>query len=171
MQSNALSRRRPALSTPDGVDPATPFVEDYLAALLAQASHLISSEFHAVVRREGLAISEWRVLASLADSRPMSIGRLAGIALAKQPTVTRLLDRMQDKGHVRRSAHESDRRVTLVAITPAGRRLVDRLIALAREHEDRVLAPFGLARADALKTTLRRIIELHKPPSDADCAG
>jgi DNA-binding MarR family transcriptional regulator len=145
---------------------ALPFVDGYLAALLAQASHLISSEFHAVVRREGLTISEWRVLATLADSPPMSIGRLARIALAQQPTVTRLLDRMQEKGHVGRSAHGRDRRITLVTITPAGRRLVDRLIGLAREHEDRVLAPFGRARADALKATLRRIIDLHKPPSE-----
>ncbi len=152
----------------DGEAAAKPFVDNYLAALLAQASHLISTEFHAVVRRQGLAISEWRVLATLADAPPMSIGRLARIALAKQPTVTRLLDRMQEKGHVRRSAHGTDRRVTLVGITPAGRRLVDRLIVLAREHEDHVLAPFGLARAAALKTTLRRIIDLHKPPSEAD---
>ena len=71
------------------------FVADYLAALLAQASHLISSEFHKVVRKNGLSISEWRVLASLADSEPVSIGRLAELALTKQPTVTRLLDRME----------------------------------------------------------------------------
>jgi DNA-binding MarR family transcriptional regulator len=168
MQSNTLTERRPADAPAGGTAAATPFVDDYLAALLAQASHLISSEFHAVVREEGLAISEWRVLATLADGPPMSIGRLARIALAKQPTVTRLLDRMQEKGHVRRSAHGSDRRVTLVGITPAGRRVVDRLIVLAREHEERVLAPFGLARADALKTTLRRIIDLHKPSSETD---
>jgi DNA-binding MarR family transcriptional regulator len=186
MQSNTLSRRGSAptssraapAATPKGRAPASPaaesgaaaapFVDGYLAALLAQASHLISSEFHAVVRGQGLAISEWRVLATLADSPPMSIGRLARTALVKQPTVTRLLDRMQEKGHVGRSAHGSDRRVTLVAITPAGRRLVDGLIVLAREHEERVLAPFGLARAEALKTTLRRIVDLHKPASDTD---
>ena len=40
--------------------------------------------------------------------------------------------------------------------------MVERLIALAREHEQRVLEPFGLARAEELKTTLRHIIELHR---------
>ena len=38
---------------------------------------------------------------------------------------------------------------------------MSRLIALAREHEARVLEPFGLQRAEELKRTLRRIIELH----------
>ena len=138
------------------------FVDGYLAALLAQASHLISSEFHEVVRTHGLSVSEWRVLASLAGSKPISIGQLAQIAVLKQPTLTRLLDRMAARGQVERLDHDGDRRVTLVRITGAGQRTVSRLIALAREHEQRILEPFGLARAEELKATLRRIIELHR---------
>ena len=42
-----------------------PFVDDYLPALLGQASHLIQSEFHRVVKAKGLSVAEWRVLASL----------------------------------------------------------------------------------------------------------
>ena len=34
-------------------------------------------------------------------------------------------------------------------------------MALARDHELKVLEPFGLARAEELKTTLRQMIELH----------
>jgi DNA-binding MarR family transcriptional regulator len=138
------------------------FVDDYLPALLAQASHLISGEFHRVVKRHGFSVSEWRVLATLAGNEPMSIGRLAQITTIKQPTVTRLLDRMQAKGHVQRLDKDGDRRVTRVAITVVGSRMVSRLIPLAREHEQRVLEPFGLERAEALKSTLRSIIELHR---------
>jgi DNA-binding MarR family transcriptional regulator len=144
------------------------FVDGYLAALLAQASHLISSEFHEVVREHGLSVSEWRVLASLAGGKPVSIGQLAQAAVTKQPTLTRLLDRMAARGQVERLGHDGDRRVTLVRITATGSRTVSRLIALAREHEQRVLEPFGLMRAEELKTTLRRIIELHcEPPRGA----
>ncbi len=146
----------------------TRFVDDYLAALLAQASHLISAEFHGVVRENGLSVSEWRVLATLAGSEPISIGRLAQVAVLKQPTVTRMLDRMEGRQQVERLAHDADRRVTLVRITAAGSKTVSRLITLAREHEARVLEPFGLQRAEDLKATLRRIIELHREnPGDA----
>lgn len=140
----------------------TRFVDNYLAALLAQASHLISSEFHEVVRAHGLSVSEWRVLASLAGGEPISIGQLAQVAVLKQPTVTRMLDRMEARQQVERLAHDADRRVTLVRITGVGSKTVSRLIALAREHEARVLEPFGLPRAEDLKATLRRIIELHR---------
>lgn len=146
------------------------FVDDYLPALLAQASQLISSEFHVVARQQGFSISEWRVMASLAGSEPISIGALAQVTVTKQPTVTRLLDRMEARGHVERLPHESDRRITLVRITPAGAKAVAHLMELAREHEYRLLEPFGLARAEELKQTLRQIIELHKdaPAEDMD---
>lgn len=140
------------------------FVDDYLPALLAQASHLISSEFHAVVSANGFTVSEWRVLATLEGDDAISIGRLAEVSLNKQPTLTRLLDRMEARGQVERVPHDSDRRITLVRITPLGRETVSRLIGLAREHEARVLEPFGMQRAVELKGTLHRIIELHRAP-------
>ena len=137
------------------------FVDDYLPALLAQASQLISSEFHEVARQQGFSVSEWRVMASLAGSEPISIGQLAQVTVTKQPTVTRLLDRMVSRGQVERLPHDSDRRITLVRITPAGTKAVEHLMELARDHERRVLAPFGLRRADELKHTLRQMIDLH----------
>lgn len=141
-----------------------PFVDDYLAALLAQASLMISSAFHEVVTRHGLSVAEWRVLATLAGGRTISIGQLAQIAVSKQSTVTRMLDRMEKKGHVARLAHGSDRRITLVQITAAGTATVSHLIALAREHEERVLAPIGAGAASELKTMLRRLIEANSQP-------
>ena len=36
------------------------------------------------------------------------------------------------------------------------------LMEQAKAHEHRVLQPFGLKRAESLKVTLRRIIELHR---------
>ena len=142
----------------------TPFVEDYLPALLAQASELISGEFHEVVRASGFTVSEWRVLATLVEGGSKSIGALAQISLTKQPTMTRLLDRMEAKGYVERVASNGDRRLTFVRITEAGRREVSRLMVLAREHEERVLRPFGLERARELKSILRAIIDLHRRP-------
>jgi len=154
-------------------EPAVPrrFVDDYLPALLAQASHLISSEFHRVARAHGFSVSEWRVMATLAGGQALSIGQLAQVAVIKQPTVTRLLDRMATLGQVERLRHDSDRRITLVRITAAGEQAVRHLTDLAREHERRVLEPFGIDRAEALKHTLRRMIESHLAAPGRDGPG
>jgi DNA-binding MarR family transcriptional regulator len=148
------------MSKPGKADAAA-FVDDYLPALLAQASHLISGEFHRIVTAKGFTVSDWRVLASLDGAEPMSIGALARLTTMKQPTLTRVVDRLQARGHVRRIAHETDRRVTLIEITPAGDKLVAGLIDLAKEHEHRVLEPFGIARSNELKKTLKQMIAMH----------
>jgi DNA-binding MurR/RpiR family transcriptional regulator len=116
-----------------------------------------------VVESEGFSITEWRILASLTGTSGISTGRLAQISVSKRPTVTRLLDRMEAKGYgplrarYRPTSHHGAHR--------AGRpTIVADLIRKAKEHELRVLQPFGLKRAEALKVTLRRIIELHLPP-------
>ena len=146
-------------TAPDASPVDQPFVDDYLPALLGQAAQLIQGEFHRVVREHGFMVSEWRVMATLADGAEMTTGRLAEVSLTKGPTATRLLDRMEARGQVERLPDAADRRITRVRITPEGQRTVSALIALAREHENRVLAPFGLAQAEALKATLRGLID------------
>jgi DNA-binding MarR family transcriptional regulator len=144
-----------------GRPPAAPqpgFAEGYLAALLARASHRISAEFHAVVRAQGIAVAEWRLLASLAEGDSIAVGRLARLVIAPQPTVTRRLGRMAAKGLVERLADADDRRLTLARITPAGQRLADALIAQAKAHERAVLARLAPGAASSLKAALRALI-------------
>jgi len=148
------------------------FVDDYLPALLARAHLLISSEFHRVVKAWGLNVSEWRVLSTLADrDDPISVGQLMQVTVTKQSTLTVVVDRLVQRGSVLRVSHGSDGRVTLVEITPAGRKLVTKLIDLAREHERRVLEPFGLRRGAELKSTLRRLIHLHAAETEPAESG
>ena len=58
------------------------FVDDYLAYLLAAASARVSAEFHEEVKRARLSVPKWRVLASLADGAPSTVGELAEIGRA-----------------------------------------------------------------------------------------
>ena len=134
------------------------FVDDYLAYLLARASHLISSEFHAVVEASGLSLMEWRVMASLSGKDALSVGELADIVLAKQPTVTKLVGRMEDAGWVKRCDAAHDKRQSLVSLTPAGRRKVKPLLAQAQAHEAQVMADMGTAEVVQLKQALERLI-------------
>ncbi|MEM5318525.1 MarR family transcriptional regulator [Paraburkholderia sp. JHI869] len=145
------------------MDETRAFVERYLPALLGQAWHLVSSEFHAVVEQHGLSVLEWRVLSTLASQNPLTISSLAQATVSKQPTVTRLLLRLEAQGHVERSTSADDRRCTLVTITRDGRRLVSGLIELAEEHEGTILAPFSACKINALKEILRELISQHRP--------
>ena len=133
------------------------FVDGYLGYLLGQANHALYKEFDAHVRAAGLSSIEWRVLATLHDGEPLTVSQLAHEVLSKQPTVTKLVQRMTEQGWVQLLADPQDQRRTLVAVTPAGRRLVKPLVTKARAHETAKLDALAASEKVALKKLLTKI--------------
>ena len=95
---------------------------------------------------------------SLSGKDVLSVGELADIVLAKQPTVTKLVGRMEEAGWVKRCDAPHDKRQSLVSLTPAGHRKVKPLLAQAQVHEAQVTADMGSAQVDQLKRVLERMI-------------
>lgn len=151
-------------------DVAARFVDGYLAYLLAQVSNRISCEFHREVEAAGLSVTEWRVIASLVGSRGETIGALSEATLTKQPTVSKVVLRLEAGGLVARLRNRKDRRQTLVSLSARGRRLADALVARALRHQTAVLAPFGADNAAQLVHMLRALLALH-PPGGIDDAS
>ena len=133
------------------------FVDSYLGHLLGQANHALYKDFDAQVRARGLSSIEWRVLATLHDSEPRTVSQLAQEVLSKQPTVTKLVQRMAEQGWVALQADANDQRRTLVAATAAGRRLVKPLVQQAREHEARMLSALASTEKAALRKLLGKL--------------
>ncbi len=133
------------------------FVDNYLGYLLGQANHALYKDFDAQVRARGLSSIEWRVLATLHDGEPLHVSQLAHEVLSKQPTVTKLVQRMADQGWVELLADPLDQRRTLVGVTPAGRKLVRPLLEKARLHETEMLRTLAASEQAALKKLLAKL--------------
>ncbi|MGZ5194721.1 MAG: MarR family winged helix-turn-helix transcriptional regulator [Ramlibacter sp.] len=133
------------------------FVDSYLGYLLGQANHALYKDFDAHVRAAGLSSIEWRVLATLHDGGPLTVSRLADEVLAKQPTVTKLVQRMSEQGWVVLQADAADQRRTLVVATGAGKRLVRPLVEKARAHEASMLSALAGSEKTALKKLLSKL--------------
>lgn len=135
----------------------TRFTDDYLLALMAQASAAISAEFHGWLEDQGVSVATWRALASLHPDQELTVGELSASCIAKQPTMTRRIDRLAAAGLVIRVAGAGDRRQVRVRLTPAGRAEAARLVEAARAHEARLLADYRADEAAALKALLRAL--------------
>jgi DNA-binding MarR family transcriptional regulator len=133
------------------------FVDGYLGYLLGQANHALYKNFDSHVRAAGLSSIEWRVLATLHDSPPLTVSQLAHEVLAKQPTVTKLVQRMADQGWVTLLADPADQRRTLVGASAAGKRLVRPLLQKARAHESELLQSLAASEQQALKKLLAKL--------------
>ena len=135
------------------------FTDDYLLYLLAQASAAISASFHATLAQQGVAVSTWRILASLYPDEALTVSELAHSCMAKQPTMTRMIDRLAADDLVKRIAARDDRRRVRVTLTDAGRTMAAELVDAARTDEARALASYSKQEQAALKATLRALTQ------------
>lgn len=136
---------------------AVRFVDDYLGYLLGQANHALYKDFDSHVRAAGLSSIEWRVLATLHDSAPLTVSQLAREVLSKQPTVTKLVQRMCEQGWLVLQGDPADQRRTMVSASAAGQRLVRPLVDKARAHEATVLGSLAGSEKAALKRLLLKL--------------
>ncbi len=75
----------------------------------------------------GVSNPEAHLLSYLAAYGPCSVGQLKGVFGHKGSTMTSLLDRLATRDLIARSVHPQDRRSFLIATTPSGRSLAERI--------------------------------------------
>lgn len=138
------------------------FVSDYLLYLLAAASDEASAQFHAQVRKAGLRVPEWRVLACLHDNDGAMITQLARIALVEQSRLTRIIVQMEERGLVLRQSDPNDGRRVRVFLSPAGQTLVQTLVPQASAHETSLLVRLDPDDAVRLKPILQALLKTLK---------
>lgn len=147
------------MSKPNTDKRPTSFTDDYLLFLLAQASSAASQAFHADLRKSGLQVSTWRILASLYPNEVLTVGALAHKCLLKQPTLTRALDRIESAGLLKRTHSTKDRRSVFVELTASGKALTQSKVQMAQDHESNILAAYTPEQSAKIKAHLRGLID------------
>lgn len=118
----------------------------------------------------GYTPSQSSVLRNLLECGPLSSAELSQLVLVTPAAITGIIDRLEKKGLVERLPKGSDRRVTRIALTPAGvfqgRSLPDTL-------EEKLTA--GLAHLEACQLAglhhgLRQVLALLETPDSPDAA-
>ena len=165
-----MAQRKPAMNGATASSAGDGFASTYLAYLLARASFNVSNDFHAMLKTWRMSVPEWRVLACLTDVEGLSVGELAAMALMKQPRLTKVLDRMERDGLLKRRNAASDRRRVTLHLTAKGHTRVAPVLKAATTHEADVLSQFtGVERA-TIKHALDLLIGRSLPPSFRDDA-
>ena len=111
----------------------------------------------------GIGQSGWMTIAMVAKSaEPMSQRALADLVGVEGPSMVSMLDRLERDGFVTRAPSAHDRRVKLVQLTEAGRKVFDEVKSVAESFRATLLAgldPQAVAAAALLLETVRTRIE------------
>ena len=106
----------------------------------------------------GLTSSQWIVLMKVGKNS-QTAAELAGLLNQDTGAMTRMLDRLQAKGLVKRSRSSTDRRVVHVELSEEGRRLFPQLPKVSATVLNRILADFSAKEVQQLTKLLSRVLE------------
>lgn len=128
---------------------------------ISRLSRLLERNIDRVFASYGLTRGGFDVLAALRRSGPpyqLTPTELYNSLLISSGATTNRLDRLQERGLVSRLPAPTDRRGVLVALTPKGRRLVDRVTESHLENEHHMLEHLNAAERQQLGQLLRKLL-------------
>ena len=127
--------------------------------LITRARSSLLSSFDTELEPFGVTGAQFEVLKNLTRSDDETAASLCRALHYDTGSMTRMLDRLQEKGLVSRERDTGDRRLVFLRLTPAGESLIPKvrpaLVRALRRH----LAGLTAAEVASLKRYLGRIIE------------
>jgi DNA-binding MarR family transcriptional regulator len=154
------TRRRPAHSRA-AVDPVPP-PEDGTQRMICRQIKLVMNSLlrrvDAHMQPLELTGMQWEPLMLVWLKRADTVAALARVSQVGVPSMTRMLDRLEDKGLLRRERSESDRRVVNLHLTPKGRKVAGKIWPIVVEGMNVHLEGFKKEELNQLNDLLGRML-------------
>jgi DNA-binding MarR family transcriptional regulator len=131
---------------------------------LIDVVNLVTQAFWVELRRSGQTIemSQWSTLRRIGRS-PCTMSELARFKGVGLPTISKSVDMLVRRGWAERWVDKSDRRLTLVRLTPAGRRILTNCRRALEDFLDQRLASLTAGERNTIDHSLqlvRRVLTL-----------
>lgn len=121
-------------------------------------SQLLTRTFQERLEPFGLTPFHWVVLCCLWKEDGLPTCTLGERLKQVGGTLTGVIDRMEERGLVRRERDSYDRRIWRIWLTPAGKELETELPPVSREIYEQAMAGFSLSERERLSQLIDRAI-------------
>lgn len=132
-------------------------IED-LGILIHDTGRLLRKSFERRGQAYGLSSAQWRLLVRVVREQNPTQARLAELMEIEPISVSRLIDRMEQGGWVKRCAHETDRRVNRVVPTDKSIAAYSKIKAVAGDVFEDALQGVDEEQRQALMSALMTMI-------------
>jgi len=148
----------------DGAAESNPLAGSTLAGhipfLLARARAAVTANANAALDELGLKVRTFSVLWLAGEGLDPTQRELSDFLSLDPSQVVPLVDDLERRGAVSRQADPRDRRSRIIVITPAGRRLLRKALALTDAADDRSLSALTTEERAALQALLGKVVGL-----------
>ncbi len=132
-----------------------PALEVHLGYWLRLVSNRVSGTFARLLQERQLSVAEWVALNQIETGTDVTPTELADAMGMTRGAISKVLDKLEAKRWITRTASREDGRVQLVSPTRPGRRVLPEVAAIADDNDSRF---FGALDADE-RTTLRKLLQ------------
>jgi DNA-binding MarR family transcriptional regulator len=134
---------------------AAPGQEQLVDAVLSASRVLVAIAARSLADvGEEVTLTQYRSLVVLASRGPQGVAALADAVAVTPPTASRMCERLVKKNLVTRRANRHDRRQVRVALSPAGRRLVDAVTTRRRQEIELLVGSISVESRSELVAAL-----------------
>lgn len=136
-------------------------LEEHVGYWLRFVSNHVSHAFMQKVEARGVTVAEWAVMREMLDAGPINPSQLAGRLGMTRGAISKLVERLFDKGLVARTHSDEDRRYQSVALTVQGENLVPVLSRLADENDQEFFGHLAKDEQARLLGLLKDVVQRH----------
>jgi DNA-binding MarR family transcriptional regulator len=130
---------------------------------LRVVSNAVSHSFARKLAASDVTVAEWVILREMyggdEKTSPSIVAELTGLT---RGAVSKLIDRLLQKGLVTRTAHAGDRRYQEINLTKPAIQLVPKLASIADENDVLFFSALSVSERNVLMNTLVKLSEIHK---------
>lgn len=138
-------------------------LEDHLGYHLRSISNAVSQSFARKLAATEVTVAEWVILREMygqhQQTSPSTIAELTGLT---RGAVSKLIERLLQKGLVERTGSDSDRRCQFISLTNSARQLVPQLAQLADDNDDYFFGVLTSDEQQQLKQLLEKLRAQHQ---------
>lgn len=133
-------------------------MEDYLSYRLGRLNTLVQRlTIRAYLEPAGLSQPEWRVLSRIARHDSIEMRQLTSASLMDKAAISRAVALLLDRGLAERHTDPVHAKRRIVAITPAGRKLMRSVLPRALKEQARLLCLLNESERVALDAALSKL--------------
>jgi MarR family 2-MHQ and catechol resistance regulon transcriptional repressor len=129
-------------------------------ALLRELVKAFYAYDDAHIRQLGLTMPQFDVIATLGNTAGMMMSQLAEKTLVTKGTLTGIVDRLEQKGLVRREVPPDNRRCFIVMLTPEGEQLFEDIFPTHIEYLKQRLSGLSETEMEHLQSSLQQLRQL-----------
>jgi MarR family 2-MHQ and catechol resistance regulon transcriptional repressor len=136
-----------------------PDVERALSAYInfTRAANSVAARLDAQIESSGLTTGQFAVLEALLHLGPLSQHTLGQKLLRSGGNVTVVVDNLEKRSWVRRERQKNDRRIVVLHLTPAGRRLIAKIFPQHARAITDEMKRLSSDEQDTLRALCRRL--------------